>query len=274
MNIEKFKQKILELSPPEIPRSYLTAYFNSFLNSYYEIESLIETSDNILDVGCGPGLLVNYLSIKGFKIEGIDNYLYNPHSKIINEAINGQEKVKDCDIKDFVSVKKFDVIFLHNVIEHMDDWKKSMEPLNYSLNEGGKIVLLLPNYNFPIEFHVMLPIIFNKDLTYKLFKGRIDSFENKHNRQGIWESLNFVKPTQIATHYLNKGYTVKYEKTYFPNLLLRMIKARNKESVHRKNLIHIFLIGIAMIFCHLKIIKLYRHMPLFLHPFIKIVINK
>ena len=33
--------------------------------------------ENILDVGCGGGLLVNYLDVCGYTIEGFDNYLYN-----------------------------------------------------------------------------------------------------------------------------------------------------------------------------------------------------
>ena len=274
MSIEAFKIKILKKIPHEISESYLTGYFNSFINSYYEVKGLIHPSDNILDVGCGPGLLVKYLSEKGYRIEGVENYLYNPHSKMINEAINGKDRVRDCDIIDFKSDKKFDVIFLHNVIEHLEDWKKSMEPLNNALNDNGKIILLLPNYDFPVECHLMLPIIINKEITYKIFKNKIDSFEKKHERYGIWESLNFVKPRQIKSYYLKKGFTVKYEKKYFPSLLNRLIMNRNQESAHKDNLIHSFLILISMIAYKLRIIKFYKYMPLISHPFIKIIINK
>tara|TARA_B100001750_G_scaffold213013_1_gene195204 strand:+ start:20 stop:847 length:828 start_codon:yes stop_codon:yes gene_type:complete len=274
MTLGNYRKEITRKIPDSIPDEYLDSYFNSFFNSYTEIEPLISYSDQILDVGSGAGFLVNYLSSQGYKIQGFDNYLYNPHTRAINRAINSREEVKNCDIRDFHIEKKFDVIFLHNVIEHLDNWEESVEMLNTKLNNKGKIIFLLPNYSFPIECHFMLPIFLNRDLTYKIFKKRIKKFEVMHNREGLWDSLNFIKPKEIRDYYLSKNYNVKFDKSYFTNFLSRLIHNINPKSVHRTNKLHYLLVLTAKIFYKTKLINIYQYLPLSFQPFIKIIIQK
>ena len=274
MTLSNYREEITNQIPDSIPDEYLESYFNSFFNSYAEIEHLISYSDEILDVGSGAGLLVHYLSSQGYKIEGFDNYLFNPHTRAINRAINSEEKVKNCNIEDFQTEKKFDVIFLHNVIEHLDNWEESIVSLNNILNPKGKIIFILPNYSFPIEFHFMLPIFFNKELTYKIFQKKIKKFEMINNMEGLWDSLNFIKPKEIRDYYLAKKYIVKTDKRYFINLLFRLIDNLNPKSVHRSNKLHYFLVLTAKMFYKTKLINIYQYLPLIFQPFVKIIVQK
>ena len=93
MSLSRYREEITNQIPDSIPDEYLDSYFNSFYSSYAEIEHLISYSDEILDVGAGFGLLVNYLSSQSYKIEGFDNYLFDPNTRAINRAINSEEKV-------------------------------------------------------------------------------------------------------------------------------------------------------------------------------------
>ena len=95
MTLSSYREEITSQIPDSIPDEHLNSYFNSFYSSYPEIENLISYSDEILDVGSGAGLLVHYLSSQGYKIEGFDNYLFNPHTRAINRAINSEEKVQN-----------------------------------------------------------------------------------------------------------------------------------------------------------------------------------
>ena len=274
MSLSKYREEITNQIPDSIPDEYLDSYFNSFYSSYAEIKHLISYSDEILDVGSGAGLLVNYLSSQSYKIEGFDNYLFDTHSRAINRAINSEEKVQNCDIVDFQTEKKFDVIFLHDVIEHLDNWEESILRLDNKLKSKGKIIFLLPNYTFPIEFHFMLPIIINKELTYKLFQKRIKKFEMTNNMYGLWNSLNFVEPKEIRDCYLAKKYIVEFDKRYFVNLLSRLICNMNPKSVHRNNKLHYFLVLTAKIFYKSKLINIYQYLPLIFQPFVKIIVQK
>ncbi len=273
--LQEYKNEIISKTKHSIPDGYFDSYFNSFSSSYYEIYPFLEKNKKILDVGCGPGLLVNKLKQEGFRIKGFDNYLYNPHTKAINEIINLSEDVQNTDIQNFFSNEKFDIIFLSNVIEHLNDWKQYSKYLNSFLEDEGIIILLLPNYNFPVEIHFMLPIIYNKSLTFKIFKNKIIEFEKKHQRHGLWDSLNFIKPKDILKHYSDQNYHVKFEKRYFQNLLERLIiNSKHHKNHYKKNIINRLLIFISILFSSAGIIKIYRYLPLFFHPFIKIIIKK
>ena len=193
INIVEYKNFLKLKLSKVVPEEYFDNYFNAFTASYNEIINTVKKDENILDVGCGGGLLVNYLDVCGYKIEGFDNYLYNPHTKAINEVVNDKGLVKNSNIKDFNFRKKYDVIFMSNVIEHINDWEENLNILMNYLNPSGRIILLLPNYSVPVEPHFMLPIIYNKEITYKIFKNKIMNHEKIHNRKGIWESLNFIK---------------------------------------------------------------------------------
>ena len=274
MTATNYIKEITNKIPDSIPDDYLKSYFNSFINACSEIEDFITYSDEILEVGSGTGFLVSYLSSKGYKIQGFDNYSYNPHTRAINRAINSKEEVRNCDIAEFQTEKKFDVIYLHNVIEHLDNWEKSIEKLNKILNTKGKIIMLLPNYSFPIECHTMLPIVLNKDLTYKIFKKRIKKFEMKHNREGLWDSLNFIKPKEIRDYYVARNCIVDFDKRYFKNFLSRLIHNINPQSVHRTNKLHYLLVLTAKLFYKTKLINIYQYLPLSFQPFIKIIVQK
>ena len=277
LSLNNYKKEIETKTINSIPKEYFDNYFNSFINSYFEIKDIVSKNQKILDVGCGGGMLVNYLDINGYDIEGFDNYLYNPHTKSINSVINHKNLVHNADIKSFKSTKKFDVIFMSNVVEHLYDWKKDLEYVKNFMTPDGEIVFLLPNYNFPIEFHFMIPIIMNKKITHKIFKKRIENFEKAHSRFGIWDSLNFIKPIDIELFFSKDVYKVTYDKKYFERLLLRLIEnAKNKNIILKKkrNIIHKFLIFFSFIFLKFKMIKIFRYLPLKFHPFIKIIVKK
>ena len=275
MEISVYKEKIRNATADSIPNNYFDGYFNAFYSAYCEIKDLVQKDQEILDVGCGGGLLVNYLSIQGYKINGFDNYLYNPHTKAINNAINSKDLVVNAEIKNFKSKKKYDLIFLSNVVEHLDDWKGCLRHLEKLLNNEGRIIFLLPNYNFPIEFHFMVPIIINKSITYKIFKNRINNFEMIHQRHGIWDSLNFITMKQIKKFFIKKNYIITSDKDYIKRLVIRLtINAKNKKNKNKRNLLHTFLVIIANFFVNLKLINAYKYLPQTFHPFIKIIVTK
>jgi 2-polyprenyl-3-methyl-5-hydroxy-6-metoxy-1,4-benzoquinol methylase len=277
INIGEYKNFLKLKLSNVIPEEYFDNYFNAFSASYYEIINTVNKDENILDVGCGGGLLVNYLDICGYRVEGFDNYLYNPHTKAINEIVNTKRLVKNSNIKDFKFKKKYDVIFMSNVIEHIDDWEENLSILINYLNPSGRIILLLPNYSVPVETHFMLPIVYNKEITYKIFKNKIINFEKIHNRKGIWKSLNFIKLKDLKKYFNKNNFEVKNDKEYFIRLIKLLIHnalIKNVILKKKRNLFHKLLIFLSKIFLFFKLFDLFKFLPISCHPYIKIIALK
>ena len=116
---------------------------------------------SILDVGCANGLLAGYLKGEGFaEVVGVD----------VNEALAAQarehvdgEFVAGDALAFLQGGRRFDIIFLLNVVEHIerDGLVAFMEAVRGALKEGGFAVVRTPNMS-----HVMAAGHLADDLTH------------------------------------------------------------------------------------------------------------
>ncbi len=277
MNFSDYRSNILErLKHKKVIKNF-DNYFNAFVSSYFEIIPFIDKSKSILEVGCGSGMLINYLRKEGFKVDGVEIYQEGfSDFKIISDTLNVSNFIKITDINDFFPDKKYDVIFSYNVIEHIDDWEKTLNSLNIFLKKEGVIIFILPNYSFPIELHYMIPIILNKKYTYTILKKYINIIEKNSNMIGRWKTLNFIKTNNIEKFYLKKGYEVKYDKEYLIRLIsnLRKYQSIDKSVKKNNNIINIILKILARILYEINFLKFYTKLPLCFQPFVKIIARK
>ena len=94
----------------------------------------------ILDIGAGVGDLVSVLKNNGFDAIG-----YEPSEKArLFAAKNGIELLNQTDSIQANSIK---LISMYHVLEHVPDYQKQIEQINYWLKENGILILALPNYN-------------------------------------------------------------------------------------------------------------------------------
>jgi SAM-dependent methyltransferase len=93
---------------------------------------------DILEVGAGMGNFTSKLSKYG-KVTAID---YDPNYK--NANFGDIEKGKYF----FANTKKFDVIVCMNVLEHIKDDKRALKNMYELLKPNGKLILLVPAFNF------------------------------------------------------------------------------------------------------------------------------
>lgn len=93
----------------------------------------------ILDIGSGTGHFLNKMDKCGFtKLYGIDPYLQQ-NIKI------GNIKLKKAHIVDCVkSNKKYDIVMLSHVLEHLENPSQELENTKKLLNENGKIIIRIP----------------------------------------------------------------------------------------------------------------------------------
>lgn len=104
----------------------------------YIMKFISTSSDRILDIGCGKGVILGELYNLQYKnLMGVDPYL--PHDISVE---NNYWLLK----KDILSLDgKWDLIMLHHVFEHLVNPKEILHHLNSLLTENGKILIRVPN---------------------------------------------------------------------------------------------------------------------------------
>tara|TARA_B100001175_G_C19326964_1_gene550542 strand:- start:52 stop:765 length:714 start_codon:yes stop_codon:yes gene_type:complete len=94
---------------------------------------------NILDYGAGSGVNINMLSKFG-KVN-----IYEPHKQTTNYLLNKYSGKKFKILKK-ISNKKYDLIVLADVLEHIKKDKKKIEELSKKLKKNGKILITVPAF--------------------------------------------------------------------------------------------------------------------------------
>jgi SAM-dependent methyltransferase len=103
----------------------------------------------ILDVGCGIGTYVRKFRQFSDDVHGVDvddERVAKAQESLPNIQIAPGERLPYPD-------GRFDVVFLHEVIEHVDDDRATVREAVRVLREGGRVVIYAPNRLFPFETH-------------------------------------------------------------------------------------------------------------------------
>ncbi len=109
----------------------------------------------ILDIGCGSGLMLQFLKQEGFNnLYGIDiseQQVKRARDKGLNADV--------CNIFDFIKVNKnkFDIIFALDVVEHFykNELLDFFTGLNYLVNKNGILIIHTPNGEGLFPQHVI-----------------------------------------------------------------------------------------------------------------------
>lgn len=123
--------------------NYLYFIIRWQLVDFNKIEKLVSKKGNILDFGCGRGILSSFLALNSEdrQVTGID---INQHTirqaKIVSQDINNitfsTQKIEEIE-------KKFDVIIMSDVLHHLsrDKHKQIIFKLKDKLTENGKLII-------------------------------------------------------------------------------------------------------------------------------------
>jgi 2-polyprenyl-3-methyl-5-hydroxy-6-metoxy-1,4-benzoquinol methylase len=123
----------------------LTHVLYNKVRNYAVIEKVkliteLKGEGKLLDYGCGTGEFLNAAKVKGWKIKGVE-----PTSKARNHAnsILANSVVENIDQID--EKKKFDVISLFHVLEHIHTLRKTIKKILKHLKSNGYILIAIPN---------------------------------------------------------------------------------------------------------------------------------
>ncbi len=103
----------------------------------------------ILDIGCGVGAFVRRLREFSQRVAGIDIDA--------ERVIEGGKEVPDLALAVGESLPftdgVFDIVLLHEVLEHVTDDRATLREARRVLAPGGRVVIFCPNRLYPFETH-------------------------------------------------------------------------------------------------------------------------
>lgn len=157
-----------------------------------EISSKLQKHAKVLDVGCGAGLLTNFLSTKGHQVSGID---------ISQKSLDIAKKKDKTRSVEYVCAsayalpfenESFDVVTAMDVLEHVEDPQKLIAESSRVLKKGGLFF-----------FHT-----FNRNLlSYLLIIKGVDFFvKNAPKNMHVYPL--FIKPQELQSFCQKEGMQV------------------------------------------------------------------
>lgn len=167
------------------------------------IEAHVSPGQRILEIGSGIGVLSAFLLQEGFEVIGVEpgeeggfSFMTALHKAVADqlpEAIRPEILTLGAEDLDPAIHGRFDVIVSANVLEHIMALDRAVPAMRDVLAPDGVMRHLCPNYRFPYEPHLGIPLIpFAPKATRYLFPGVI-----ARNRE-IWDGVNFITARRIT----------------------------------------------------------------------------
>lgn len=155
-----------------------------------KIYALNQKTKSILDIGSGRGWMLYFLK-KYFKYERAAGTQISQNAYIFSKDKLGLE-IYDKDLLELSFDKKFDVITIWHVLEHVENPEGYVTKIYDLLNAGGLLYVEVPNFN---------------SWTSKLTKGYWLALDLKHH-------LTFFTPSSLSSLLEKYNFKIKKIKTF------------------------------------------------------------
>ncbi len=182
----------------------------------------IKSSDTVLDVGCGIGVISLYYGNKCKSVHGID--ISDKAITFANESakklkLNQKIKFEVVDFPNKYLAKKFDKVIFSETLEHIENEDLALQSISKMLNKNGNLVVTVPSVNSFI-YRIGLAKKFDKEVghlrryTVDFLKSRLEKNGFKvlkiYKREGLVRNiLFFIKPFGFLIKFM-KGFIGKF----------------------------------------------------------------
>jgi 2-polyprenyl-3-methyl-5-hydroxy-6-metoxy-1,4-benzoquinol methylase len=175
----------------------------------------------VLEVGCGGGLMLKAFKEAGWEVEGIER---TPEMSMQAEALLGQP-IHACNLSDLQVGRKFELVVLFQVLEHIDDPLPLLRECASRLSENGKLIVAVPN-QASWQARIFGAKWFHLDVPRHLFHYSPKSLENVFVLSGLkLDSLEYSSFEHDPYGWIQSALNVVYEK---PNRLTRCLMRLDK----------------------------------------------
>ena len=123
------------------------------------LRSRLPIGAEVLDVGCGNGVISRSLGEKGFNVQGVDvsekaiarARSLNKFSNVKFDVVSAEQLV--------ANGQQYHAVICSEVLEHLNEPNKLLTVLHEILKEEGVLIVTVPNGNGPREVLVTKPVI-------------------------------------------------------------------------------------------------------------------
>ncbi|MFA6073849.1 MAG: class I SAM-dependent methyltransferase [Candidatus Woesearchaeota archaeon] len=198
--VDLARQKAIDLYSNNSWENFLS-YFKFWEEPYEVVNKMIPKKGLIVELGCGEGLLTNYLAIS------------EPKRKIIGYELvperlaAAKKKIKNTTYKvaDVTKLKlsKSDIFILFHVLHHLPSkisQEKLLLDIKKVLNKNGKLIIVDVYVSFGIRYllawfadHFLVPWVFEKRFYTRAY------FRNRSEWQSLLKKIGYKVKTKIET---------------------------------------------------------------------------
>ncbi|MCX6327717.1 MAG: class I SAM-dependent methyltransferase [Bacteroidia bacterium] len=192
---------------------------NKLEEKLFVVTQQLGIKDNVsfLDIGAGEGWAMSFFQEKGWSVVGLDYSEFgckNHNSHLIRELIVGDiyKSIKTLIRKN----KKFDVILLDNVLEHVIDPFSLLEDCKKLANKSACLIIEVPN-----DFSILQSFLFEKKIIDNQFWIALPDHLSYFNKEGLnnickdagWENVLSIADYPIDLHLLNENTNYSKDKS-------------------------------------------------------------
>jgi 2-polyprenyl-3-methyl-5-hydroxy-6-metoxy-1,4-benzoquinol methylase len=207
MNSQEIKEFYSKLHfPGRYTCEDLQFYEEQGIHNVYlrEIERILVDGMDVLDIGCGTGLVSNlfakYRPNSQFtSIDFSDSIDYASNFAKENN-INNVKWVKK-DFLEFKTVKRYDVIICCGVLHHIPEYERALTKMKELLKPGGKLILAIYNKYGKILKRIV-NIKYHNDVLYQ--DQELNPFELSFTNRQMLDMCKDLNFDLVSPSYNNK----------------------------------------------------------------------
>ncbi len=239
--------------------AFLETYANETRTTFDLVGEHVRPGLRMLEVGAGLCLFSVFLKQQGYDITALEPSAggfgkFEIAKRVVLDAYadlglrvleSPAQALPSCGIR-------FDLIFSNNVLEHIPDLEEAWSGMCGALEPGGVMMHNCPNYFFPYEPHLGIPVF--KPFPYLselCFRGPVDRWRE------VWESLNFVSYFDVKRLAKASGMDVSFRK----GLLFEALSRIDHDPLFRERHSGSLVLAVAMFLRKTGLLALLRHIP-------------
>jgi len=153
------------------------------------IEFLGDATGRLLEVGCGPALMMPELVVMGFEAHGID--VSGEMIRRARQRMAGHPLEKRCSFsvddveRMHIAEGSYDAVLCMGVLEYLPRYSRALAEISRVLKPGGIAVLALPNR--ASAYHIARAAYVNLRAFERRLRGRRGPYKLAHNRCVPWK---------------------------------------------------------------------------------------
>ena len=186
------------------------------LNQKLKLIQKSTAGKTILDYGCGAGDFLQHMQNNGYDVTGMEP---NEKANKISKSKIGDNNMVNVELKDIN--RKFDVITMWHVLEHIPNLNEILEQLKQHLNPGGTLIIAVPNHlSYDANYYGKLWAAY--DVPRHLWHFNPESLQLLVNKFGM--IIENVSPMILDSFYVSllsekyKGNSFPFPKAFYVGL--------------------------------------------------------